>query len=284
MTMKILRSIKTMQRQAGKLARANQKIGLVPTMGFLHDGHLSLIAKARKSSDFVITTIFVNPTQFAVGEDLEKYPRDEKGDLDKIRAAGGDLVFIPRVEDIYTTDFQTFVNVENLTRKLEGRFRPDHFRGVTTIVAKLFNIIRPDIAVFGQKDYQQAIVIKRMVRDLDYPIKIIVAPTAREKDGLAMSSRNKYFSAEHRQEAACLYQALKEARRLARAEKIVETARLRAAMKKVIRRICAAAKIDYIAFTNYDSLEEVTAVDADTICSLAARIHGVRLIDNMRLL
>lgn len=282
--MKIIRSIKAMQRLSRQLAAAKKRIGLVPTMGFLHDGHISLIKRAKRFTDVVITTIFVNPTQFAPNEDLGSYPRDEKGDIGKIKSAGGEIVFIPRAGDIYGKDFQTFVDVEQLTNKLEGRFRPTHFRGVTTVVAKLFNITRPDLAIFGQKDYQQAAVIKQLVRDLDYPVKIVVAPTVREKDGLAMSSRNKYFDPDQRKEAVCLYRALKKARAMARNEKRLKAADLRAVMKKTILKVCPTGAIDYIAFTDYDTLEDVKRVDRHTICSLAVTVHGVRLIDNMRLL
>jgi pantoate--beta-alanine ligase len=273
-----------MQRLSRRLAAEKKRIGLVPTMGFLHDGHISLIKRAKRLADVVITTIFINPTQFALNEDLGSYPRDEKGDIGKIRTAGGEVVFIPRAGDIYGKDFQTFVDVEKLTKKLEGRFRPTHFRGVTTIVAKLLNITRPDIAVFGQKDYQQAVVIKQMVRDLDYPVKIVVAPIVREKDGLAMSSRNKYFNPEQRKEAICLYRALAKARELARNETRLKAVDLRAMMKRTILKECPSAAIDYIGFTDYDTLEDVKEIDRHTICSLAVTVYGVRLIDNMRLL
>lgn len=265
------------------LAAEGKKIGLVPTMGYLHEGHLSLIRKAKKLSDVVITTIFVNPAQFAPGEDLEKYPRDEKGDIEKIKKAGGDIVFIPKAADIYPDAYQTFVDVEQITGTLEGAVRPTHFRGVTTIVAKLFNMTRPDVAVFGMKDYQQAIVLKTMVKDLNFPIKMVIAPTVREKDGLAMSSRNKYFSPEQRAEAVCLYRSLKTAGDLVRNKGIKEASRLRSEMRKVINKICPEASIDYIAFTDFESLEPMKKVEKNCICSLAVRLYGVRLIDNMRI-
>jgi len=280
--MKIIRSIKQMQRVSRELASEGKKIGLVPTMGFLHEGHLSLIRRAKKLSDVVITSIFVNPTQFAPDEDLARYPRDEKGDIRKIDKAGGDIVFIPKAADMYPDEFQTYVTVEGITQTFEGESRPTHFRGVTTIVAKLFNITQPDIAVFGQKDYQQAVVLKKMVTDLDYPIRMVIAPTVREKDGLAMSSRNKYFTPDQRKETVCLYRALTGARKMVKNEKIYGTAVLRRKMKKVIMEICPVAEIDYIAFTDYDTLKPVKEVNRNTICSLAVRLHGVRLIDNMR--
>ncbi len=279
---KIIRSIKKMQAVSQQMSRKGT-IGLVPTMGFLHEGHLSLIRQAKKQSDKVIFTIFVNPTQFAPNEDLSKYPRDEKGDIAKIKAAGGDIVFIPKRENIYPDGFETYVNCEKITQTLEGKSRPTHFRGVTPIVAKLFNIIRPDIAVFGQKDYQQVMVLKKMVVDLDYPIKMIIGSTVREKDGLAMSSRNKYFDASQRKEAICLFQALKTAKQLIKSDSITETVKLRASMKKTIKKICPTAKIDYIAFSDFESLKTTNKVNKNTICSLAVKLHGVRLIDNMKM-
>ncbi len=281
--MAVIRSVTSMQRLARKLAGQGKKIGLVPTMGFLHEGHLSLIKRARKKTDIVITSIFVNPTQFAPGEDLEQYPRDERGDIRKIKRAGGEIIFIPRAEDIYPEGFQTYVTVEQLTLTLEGKMRPTHFRGVTTIVAKLFNICRPDVAVFGMKDYQQAIVLKRMTHDLGYPITFIIAPTVREPDGLAMSSRNKYFTPEQRPEALCLYYALTSARSMVQAGEYT-AAIIRKEMRAVIKATCPTAIIDYIAFTDFETLQPVQHVTAGTICSLAIKVHGVRLIDNMKLL
>lgn len=280
--MQVIRSIKRIQKLCREISR-KKTIGLVPTMGFLHAGHLSLIERAKKSADFVIVTIFVNPTQFGPNEDLVKYPRDEKGDVAKIKEAGADTVFIPKAGDIYPDDFQTCVDVEKITKTLEGASRPGHFRGVTTVVAKLFNLTRPDIAVFGQKDFQQAAVLKQMVRDLNFPVKLIVAPTVRENDGLAMSSRNKYFNAEQRREAVCLYQSLKRAREMVKKENVRDVKKLTSEMRKVIRSICKTAEIDYIAFTDFDSLKPVKKADRNTICSLAVRVHGVRLIDNMRM-
>ncbi len=280
--MRTIRSIRTMQTLSRGLMAEGKTIGLVPTMGFLHNGHLKLIARAKKKTDIVITSIFVNPTQFAPNEDLAKYPRDEKGDIAKIDQARGDIVFIPKAVDIYPQGFETFVEVEKLSQGLEGRPRPTHFRGVTTIVAKLFNITRPDVAVFGMKDYQQAAVIKRMAKDLGYPVKIIVAPTVRESDGLAMSSRNKYFDQLQRWEAVCLYYALRTAREMVKGG-TTDLAVIEREMQAVIRATCRTAKIDYIAFTDLGSLEPVTEVRPGCVCSLAVLLHGVRLIDNMKL-
>ncbi len=280
--MRTVRSIRTMQNISRELAASGKRIALVPTMGFLHEGHLSLIRRARKYADVVIVTIFVNPAQFAPDEDLNKYPRDRKGDLKKIKSAGGDYVFIPKAADIYPEDFETYVDVEKLTKVLEGTSRPTHFRGVTTVVAKLFNITRPDVAVFGMKDYQQAEVLRRMTKDLGYPIRFIISPTVREKDGLAMSSRNKYFTPDQRPEALCLYFSLRTAREMVRSG-ATDCEKIEKEMRAVIKAASPTAEIDYIAFTDFHTLKPVRIIKAQCVCSLAVKVHGVRLIDNMGL-
>ena len=285
--MQIIRSIKKMQAAARLGAARGKKIAIVPTMGALHDGHQSLIRRAVKEADVVITTIFVNPAQFAPTEDLAKYPRDEKNDLLKIEAALGKkqaaaIVFAPKAAEIYPDDFQTWVDVGELTATLEGRRRPGHFKGVTTVVAKLFNICRPDVAVFGMKDFQQAIVLKQMTRDLGYPIKYIIAPTVREADGLAMSSRNRYFSESQRWEAVALYYALKSARSMITAG-IRDPREIEKEMRAVITATCPTAEIHYIAFTDFDTLKPVDTVRRGTVCSLSVKMHGVSLIDNMKM-
>ncbi|MCP4683905.1 MAG: pantoate--beta-alanine ligase, partial [bacterium] len=241
------RSVKKMQSAVRQLARKGKTIGLVPTMGYLHEGHLSLVRKAAKAADVVVTTIFANPTQFGPKEDFKKYPRDEKGDIKKIASAlrgsttsaafKQSIVFIPKVDDVYPDDFQTWVTVEKLTKKLEGARRPEHFRGVTTIVAKLFNIIRPDVAFFGMKDFQQAVVLKQMVRDLGFPTKIVIAPTVREADGLAMSSRNAYLDEKGRWEAICLYYALRSAKEMIKAG-VSDCKKIEREMRAVIKATC----------------------------------------------
>ena len=230
----------------------------------------------------MIVSIFVNAAQFAPNEDLRRYPRDEKGDLRKIRAAGGEIVFIPSQRNMYPPDYQTWVSVEQLTRTLEGAARPTHFCGVTTVVAKLFNICRPDIAVFGLKDFQQAVVLKRMTDDLGYPIRFVIAPTVREADGLAMSSRNAYFDRDGRREAVCLYRSLVTAKAMVKAG-ISGTTRIEKEMRTVIKSTAPGASVDYIAFTDFESLRPVKSVKPGTICSLAVRLRGVRLIDNLKL-
>jgi len=285
--MQIIRSIRKMHTVARQLAARGKKIAIVPTMGALHEGHLSLIRRALKEADVVITTIFVNPAQFAPHEDLAKYPRDEKNDVAKITATLGrrksaGIVFAPKAGEMYPDDFQTWVDVAELTKPLEGARRPRHFRGVTTIVAKLFNICRPDVAIFGMKDYQQAVVLKQMTRDLAYPIKYIIAPTLREPDGLAMSSRNRYFNERQRWEAVCLYYALQSARSMVKSG-IVDVTKITKEMRAVIRATSPTAEIHYIAFTDFDTLESVTAIRRNTMCSLSVKVHGVSLIDNMRM-
>ena len=285
--MQIIRSVRKMQAVARQLTARGKKIAIVPTMGALHDGHLALIHRAAREADAVITTIFVNPAQFAPNEDLARYPRDERNDIRKIELALGrktdsGIVFIPKATEIYPKDFQTWVNVEELSQLLEGRRRPGHFRGVTTIVAKLFNICRPDVALFGMKDYQQAVVLRQMTRDLGYPTKYIIAPTVREADGLAMSSRNRYFNERQRWEAVCLYYALMSARSMVKSG-ITDVKKITKEMRAVIRATCPTAEIHYIAFTEFDTLRPVDTVRRDTICSLSVKVHGVSLIDNMRL-
>jgi pantoate--beta-alanine ligase len=276
-----------MQTVARQLAARGKKIAIVPTMGALHDGHLALIRSALKEADVVITTIFVNPAQFAPREDLAKYPRDEKNDILKIAAALGrkkstGIVFIPKAKEIYPEGFQTWVNVDELSQPLEGMRRPGHFRGVATVVAKLFNICRSDVAIFGMKDYQQAVVLRQMTRDLGYPIKYIIVPTLREPDGLAMSSRNRYFKEHERWEAVCLYYALQSARSMVKSG-IVDVKKIASEMRAVIRATCSTAKIHYIAFTDFDTLQPVITVRRNTVCSLSVKVHGVSLIDNMRM-
>lgn len=282
----VVRSIKSQQKLSRQIIAEGKTIAIVPTMGFLHDGHLSLIKKAQAKADVVITTIFVNPAQFAPHEDFNRYPRDTKSDLKKIASVGcagvRQIVFMPRAEDIYPPGFQSWVVVEGLTQSLEAASRPTHFRGVTTIVGKLFNIVQPDYAIFGMKDYQQAMVLKKMTSDLNWPIKFIIAPTVREPDGLAMSSRNKYLSIAHRAEATALIKSLRQARKLVRAgEK--SSAVIRREIKKVIIKSAPSGMIDYIALTSMDSLKPVRIIEGKTVASLAVKFGAVRLIDNILL-
>ena len=286
--MQIVSSVAAMQRLAKKWRQAGIKIGFVPTLGYLHDGHLSLVREARKrvgKSGKVVVSIYVNPTQFAPTEDLAKYPRDLKRDLKMCRAEGADLVFTPGDAEIYPGraegEYSTYVVEEKLSRSMEGAARPTHFRGVATVVAKLFNLVLPDVAVFGQKDFQQAAVIQRMVSDLNFPVQIIVAPTLRERDGLAMSSRNKYLDPEQRAQAVILFHALQAARAAVK-KKSVSAVKL----KKDLQEFITAAplgRLDYVEFFDPETLEPVAQVKPGTRMALAVYFGKTRLIDNGRL-
>lgn len=255
------------------------RVGLVPTMGYLHEGHLSLIRQAKADCEHVIVTIFVNPTQFGPNEDLSKYPRDLERDLSLIQSLGVDLVWNPSAEVMYPPGYQTWVEVEALTRPLEGAMRPGHFRGVTTVVAKLFNATQPDKAYFGQKDAQQAAVIRQMTRDLNFPIEIVVCPIVRETDGLAMSSRNKYLSAEQRKAVTVLFRALNAAKEAYEAgEKDGEL--MRGKMKEVLTGE-PLAQMQYVSCADYDTLEELDAIKGKTLLSMAVFLGKTRLIDNI---
>ncbi len=254
------------------------EVGLVPTMGYLHEGHLSLIRKAKAECRSVVVSIFVNPTQFAPTEDLAKYPRDLERDLKLIEPIGVDLVWNPTPEIMYPSGYQTWVEVDALTKRLEGAMRPTHFKGVTTVVAKLFNAVQPQRAYFGQKDAQQAAVIRRMTRDLDFPVEIVVCPIVREPDGLAMSSRNKYLEGDDRKAALVLFRALSAAKDAYQAgERDAEV--LRRKMKEVIQAE-PRAQMQYVSCADYDSLEELESVSGKTLLSMAVLIGKTRLIDN----
>ncbi|MDD2923238.1 MAG: pantoate--beta-alanine ligase [Anaerolineales bacterium] len=253
-------------------------VGFVPTMGFLHEGHLTLIRRAKAECNHVIVSIFVNPTQFGANEDLSKYPRDLERDLNLISALEADAVWTPTNEIMYPKGFQTWVEVDAITRPLEGAMRPTHFKGVTTIVAKLFNAVQPQRAYFGQKDAQQAAVIRQMTRDLNFPIEIIVCPTVRETDGLAMSSRNKYLTGEERAAATILFRALSAAKDLYEGgERNAEKLRIK------MREILASeprAQVQYVSCADYDSLEELDVIQGKTLLSMAVMLGKTRLIDN----
>ncbi len=254
------------------------RLGLVPTMGYLHEGHLSLARRAREECDRVAASIFVNPTQFGPTEDLSKYPRDLDRDLSLLDAAGVDLVWTPDNETIYPPDFSTWVEVEGLTKPLEGAARPGHFRGVTTVVAKLFNAVQPQAAYFGQKDAQQAAVVRKMTRDLNFPVEIVVCPTVREADGLAMSSRNSYLSPEERKSAVVLFRALTAAREaFERGERDAES--LRTVMSATLASE-PRARTQYVSCADYDTLEELGTVTGKALLSMAVFIGKTRLIDN----
>jgi pantoate--beta-alanine ligase len=286
--MRVIQTPSAMQSWALKTRAAGLRIGFVPTMGFLHEGHMSLIREARRrvgNKGKVIVSIYVNPTQFAPTEDLTKYPRDLKRDLTMCRREGVDLVFTPSDAEMYPGKteglFSTYVQEEVLGARMEGSSRPSHFRGVTTIVAKLFLLTQPHVAVFGAKDFQQAAIIQRMVQDLNFPIRIVVAPTFREPDGLAMSSRNVYLNPHERKQAVVLYQALKRARDIVRKKSTPASA-----LKEEIVRLIAEqplARLDYVSFFNPHTLEELGQVKKGSHMALAVFFGKTRLIDNMRL-
>jgi pantoate--beta-alanine ligase len=267
-------------RAAVSAARARgSRIGLVPTMGALHEGHLSLIRRARERCGFVVMSLFVNPAQFSEAADLARYPRDEPHDADLASSAGADLLFAPPVREVYPPGFSTVVEVAGVSEPLEGLMRgPTHFRGVATVVAKLLNMAQPDDAFFGQKDAQQALLIRRMVRDLDLPVRVEVCPTVREADGLAMSSRNALLSADARRRAPAIARALFTVQdAVARGER--EAARALAAGASILT--AAAIEPEYFAAVSSDTLAPVATIDRETLVALAARVGDVRLIDNV---
>ena len=283
--MQVVTSVAAMQRLAKKWQRAGTKIGLVPTMGYLHAGHLSLVKRARKligKRGRIIVSIYVNPTQFGPREDLSRYPRDLRRDLKLCRDEGVDVVFAPCDQEMYPGKaeglYSTYVVEEELSQTMEGASRPGHFRGVATVVAKLFNMAQPDVAVFGAKDFQQAAVIQRMTRDLNFPIKIDVAPTLRESDGLAMSSRNKYLEGDLRRQGLVLWRAIQKAQTAVKKSPVAAT-RLKEDLKKLIESE-PAARLDYVEFFHPETLIPVQKVKHGAQMALAVFVGKARLIDN----
>ncbi len=274
--MKVAESIAEFRKLRADLA---EPVGFVPTMGYLHVGHLSLVREARERSASVVASIFVNPSQFAPTEDLAAYPRDLDRDLALLEAEGADLVFVPEAEEMYPDGYDTWIAVEELTTRLEGASRPTHFRGVATVVGKLFVIVEPQIAVFGQKDAQQALVIDRLIRDLGFAIELVVAPTIRESDGLAMSSRNTYLEPDERVGATVLRQSLLLAERLyADGERSAKMIRSR--MQELIASEPLVEPV-YVSLADVTTLEELETIDRKALVSLAAKVGVTRLIDNI---
>jgi pantoate--beta-alanine ligase len=276
--MNTIQSVSDMQQWAGATREAGKKIAFAPTMGFLHEGHVALMREGKGRGDYLVVSIFVNPTQFGVGEDYEDYPRDLKGDTEKVSSAGGDIIFAPSVKEMYPSAYQTFVAVEKVTQNLCGASRPAHFQGVTTVVAKLFNIVKPHVAIFGEKDYQQLVTIRQMTRDLNFDIEIMGMPTIREKDGLAMSSRNKYLNSEERRQALCLFSALNQVEKLFQ-EGEKNSKKLITIATEIIH-VQPAATIDYVKICHPETIEDLEWIDDKALMALAVKIGKTRLIDN----
>ena len=275
----VIQTISHMHQVADQLRNAGDRVGLVPTMGYLHEGHLSLITRALEDANQVVVSIFVNPTQFGPKEDLAAYPRDLDRDLDLIEKAGAKFAYVPEVEEVYPEGFATYVNVEGVTDNLCGISRPEHFKGVTTIVSKLFAAVKPHLAVFGQKDAQQVLVIQRMVRDLNFDVEVVVAPTVREADGVAKSSRNVYLTPEERQDAPALYRALQKGKALIEAgvrdpEEVVRT------MRAMINAT-PYGQIDYVEAVDMDQLAPMSALSGQVLLAVAVYFGKARLIDNV---
>ncbi|MFC2077617.1 pantoate--beta-alanine ligase [Candidatus Bipolaricaulota bacterium] len=274
--MKTARTIDEFRRLRKRLA---EPVGFVPTMGYLHEGHLSLVKEAVTRSASIVASIFVNPSQFAPSEDLAAYPRDLDRDLSLLEDEGADLVLVPDAAEMYPQGYDTWIDAEKFTQRLEGASRPTHFRGVATIVAKLFNIVRPQFAVFGQKDAQQALVIRRLIEDLGFDIELVISPTVREPDGLAMSSRNAYLTPEEREAATALCRSLRHVENLfAGGERNAEN--LRHAMMEILEAEALLQPI-YVSIADVDTLEELETVDRKALVSLAAHVGKARLIDNV---
>jgi len=277
--MEIIVQAKEMQRRAEQRRREGMIIAFIPTMGYLHEGHLSLMREGRKRGNCLVASIFVNPTQFGPAEDYDRYPRDLKQDLKFVQGVGVDICFTPSVAEMYPDGFQTFVEVERVTQNLCGSARPGHFRGVTSVVAKLFNIVKPHLAFFGQKDYQQLIAIKRMVKDLNMDIEVVGMPTVREPDGLAMSSRNAFLNPKKRKEAARLYRSLLKGKEL-----FAKGVRSAATILQEVRNIIEedkSAVIDYVKICDAHTLEDIEEIKGEAVIALAVKMGKTRLIDNI---
>lgn len=277
--MEIAKTIESVRSMVKAARSKGKKIGLVPTMGALHIGHISLIETAVKKCDFVVVSIFVNPTQFGPDEDFEKYPKPIDDDLQICRKAGVDVIFAPTGKEMYPAENITWVNVGKLTEPLCGRFRPGHFRGVTTVCAKLFNIIAPDITYFGQKDAQQVIVIKRMVADLNMPLKVVVCPTVRESTGLAVSSRNQYLTEQQKKDAVFIYKSLQKCKDMIEAGD-TDTKTIIDEMCKILSH-APSLKIEYIDIVDAQTLQNLERIGGEVLAAVAVRIGMARLIDNI---
>ncbi|MBM2834215.1 MAG: panC [Candidatus Brocadiaceae bacterium] len=277
--LQVITSIEDIKQRIKTFKENQLSIGFVPTMGALHEGHLSLVRQARKENDKAVVSIFVNPLQFGINEDFTQYPRTFDNDCELLSKEGVDIIFNPKASEMYPDGFYTSVVLEHLEDKLCGKSRPGHFRGVAAVVLKLFNLVKPDVAYFGQKDFQQTVVIKRMVADLNLDVNIKVLPTIRDKEGLALSSRNAYLNGTEKKDALCLYKALIRAQTMANAG-AKNAKEVTAEMEKIINN-CKSAKIDYISIVNPETLEAVSEVQHGDVAALAVRIGKTRLIDNI---
>ncbi len=277
--MKVFETVKEVREAVGQLKSEGKSIGFVPTMGFLHEGHLSLVRESVQKTGAAVVSIFINPTQFGPGEDFKEYPRDLEHDLSLLENEGVGIVFRPDQEEMYPKGFRSYVEVHELQDKLCGRSRPGHFRGVCTVVLKLFQIVEPDIAFFGQKDAQQAVIIKRMVQDLNLNVAVEVLPIIREEDGLALSSRNSYLDIEERKAAVCLFKCLQKAEKMIR-ERERNSRRIIQAMERIIHSE-PLARMDYIEIVDLDNLDPLDKIEGVVLVALAVFIGEVRLIDNM---
>lgn len=279
--MKLITDIKEMQRYSKEARGSGKAIAFVPTMGYLHEGHLSLLKEGRKRADLLVMSIFVNPTQFGPGEDYASYPRDMRRDMEMAEGVGVDVVFNPDVRDIYPEGFQTYVRVEEVTKNLCGLSRPGHFQGVATVVLKLFNIVRPHIAIFGEKDFQQLVMVKRMIKDLNMDIEIIGMPTVREGDGLAMSSRNSYLSPAERKAGQAIYRSLLRGKEVFD-KGIIDVDKILGEVRKVVEGEPLIV-VEYIKLCDMNTLQDINIVEGEALLAIAVRVGKARLIDNIKL-
>jgi pantoate--beta-alanine ligase len=278
--MEIIQLPEAMQNRAKSYLLNGRTIGFVPTMGSLHEGHLSLVRRARQESDIIVISIFVNPIQFGPSEDFERYPRDTKGDLEKLQQENADVIFMPEMSLMYPQRFLTHVEVDEISQRLCGAFRPNHFRGVATVVTKLLNIVKPTKVYFGQKDFQQSVIIKKLVRDLNIDTDVVICPTVRERDGLAMSSRNAYLTEKQRKAATVIYKCLQEASDLIKSG-IIDGAVVRGFMQERILKETDISSIDYAGVYDPETMVDVSEISGDTLLAVALKIGDTRLIDNM---
>jgi pantoate--beta-alanine ligase len=278
--MEIIRIPRIVQDTSKGHISHGKTIGFVPTMGALHEGHLSLVRRAKQENDITVVSIFINPIQFGPSEDFHKYPRDIEGDTERLQKEGADIIFLPEISSMYPENFLTYVEVEEISERLCGTFRPDHFKGVATVVTKLLNIVKPTRAYFGQKDFQQAIIIKQLVKDLDIDVNIVVCPTVRERDGLAMSSRNAYLDKKQREASTIIYKCLKEALDLMKSG-IIDARYIKGLMHDKLLKESSVSGVDYAGVYDPVTLDELSEIKGDTLLAVAVKIGEIRLIDNM---